>query len=798
MSYIEDNSFNFAEMAKLKRIPTTIPKQDDLYTKNDKELPFIENAPPKDAFSTLLNEENWNYNKLSDLHLPYYKFRLFQVEDALIRYKQFSTYQELSTTVKRLKQVTIAETGVTGSCITHVDMTQVPAINPNSRSFATTKFSMTIREPAGTNFLDNLKNTAQYLGIRDFKQCGYFLSLTFHGYDEEGNIIHNPCKEFQNGGEWLYQIKILDIHMKTDSTGAEYNIDIIPWHEQILIDHSGMLSNPITITASTVGELFQKLGKQLTNDDEDMNGYNLKKYSFILPPFKMNDTPYNMSDWSITSIQEDQYNSKRNVSMSSKDGKITAHFPKGFAIKDIVDIVFSNSEDAQQLAKGIAGVSTTTAEKDKAKSSVVYSTNVVAETYGYDAITNNYQIDFIFTIKPFFTQRPILTATQIKESLSPTQQSNNMMVLRNAGYLCKRYDYLLTNQNTEVLALDIDFKFNWSALLPMALGYGNSIESNKSHDKYRKNTVDEIKILQTEMKNARTKIDELQELRREEDSLKNTKTNSTSEQETLDERIKANKAKQATYNEDALKKTMTDNSSKIKQQKVVVDDNERIQKKMISDLPDLEYSENISSDMIQNFMYPISTQQDTSDQGRFLNSGVFPDYYHRDRTLFGAVMDQLYYGTTGGSMQTIEMEIRGDPFWLGPAGLQKCWEDANDTGGRDLMATKVNTNMAEFSKGDTYLLLRMKYPAGLDDDGDLILNEDQSFTGVYHVNNVVSKFNDGNFTQSLTCIRMPLIQIFQTFGYVDSEQLKKQKEKAALEAATKRVGTEKGRGTTKQ
>lgn len=798
MSYLEDNSFNVVEMAKLKRIPNTNKSnQEEIYANNANELPFMEKAEPKDAFSTLISDEDWNYNKLSDLHLPSYTFRLFQVEDRLIRFKEFDTYQELALTIQTLKQVTIAQTGVTGACITHVEMTQVPAVNANSRSFASTKISMTIKEPAGTNFLDNLKNTAQYLGIRDFKQCGYFLALRFHGYDEDGNIVDNPCKEFQNGGEWLYQIKILDIHMKTDSTGAEYNIDIIPWHEQILIDNNGRLSNPVSIHASTIGELFQNLGKQLTNNDEDMNGYDIKKYAFFLPPFKMDDKPHDMNTWSIKSVQEESYNSKANVSMSAKDGKVTAHFPKGFAIKDIVDIVFANCEEAQQLAKGVAGTATTEAEKEKAKSSVVYSTGSVAEIYGYDPITNNYKIEFKFTIKPFFTQRPILTSEQIKESLSIQQQSSNVTMLRKVGYLCKRYDYLLTNQNTEVLSLDIDFKFNWAALLPMALGSGNSIESNVSHDRYRKNTVEEIKILQTELRNARTKVDELEELRREEANLKNEKTTSKSQEETLADRLKANQAKQSTYNEDALKKTMADNSSKIKQKKAIVDENEKIQQKQIDSLPDLEYSENISSEMIQNYMYPISIQQDTSDQGRFLNSGVFPDYYHRDRTLFGAVMDQLYYGTTGGSMQTIEMEIRGDPFWIGPAGLQKCWEDATDIGGRDLLASKVNINMAEFAKGDTYLLLRMKYPAGYDDDGDLILNEDQSFTGVYHVSNVISKFNEGSFTQSLTCSRMPLIQIFQSFGYIDSEQIKKQKEQAALKKATERVGTEKGRGTNK-
>ena len=358
-------------------------------------------------------------------------------------------------------------------------------------------------------------------------------------------------------------------------------------------------------------------------------------------------------------------------------------------------------------------------------------------------------------------------------------------MLRQAGYLSKRFDYMLTGKNTEVISLETDFKFSWAALLPVSMGYDNSIESESSHDRYKKSPVEDIKKHQVQLKEARAKLSELDELKREEQTLTAKEVSSESEKKSRDERLKEIAAKKAEYNEADLTKQKEEAKSSIKEKKPALSKENKLQKEKIDDLPDQTYAEEISSDRIQNFFLPISIQQDTSDQARFLNSGVFPDYYHRDRTILGAVMDQLYSGNSGGNMQIVEMEIRGDPFWIGPGEVLKGWQDVNNKNTRDMLKQSMPSYCMDFTNGDTYCLIRFRYPVGYEDDtinventmkGVKEIRESQTFTGVYQVTNVESIFNEGQFTQRLTCTRMPLIQIFKSFGYIDEVEEKKRVE----------------------
>lgn len=750
---------------------------------NIKALPQLE-IREKDAYSTLINDEGWNYNTLSNLNLVTYKLKLFQVEDRNIQYTQFPTYQEMFQTIMSLKQVVILQTGVTSNNIISFTMDSVPAINAHSRSFKQTTMEMVVHEPGGGNLLENMRRSAEYLGIRDPKNCAYYLSLSFEGTTEYGDIESNPCKEFGNGGIWLYQVKILDINQNIASEGSVYTITLIPWAEQLLLENNCCLPAPLAVEAATVGELYKNLANAMNAADEDLNGYNLKTFQFILPKFKMNDIPYDVEEWKITSITEEDYNTKRHVSMQKKDGKIKAQFPKGMSIKDITDIVMMNCEIALQLGKGVSSPKEIKSEDNKARSCLVFSTNVVANSPDYDLVTNNYVMHYQIIIEPFFTQRPILTSEQIKQSESIETQTNNIKLLRKAGYLAKRFDYMLTGKNTEVISLETDFKFSWCALLPSSMGFNNSYESETTHAKYKAKEVQDIKQHQQKLKEVRVQLSELDKIKEEEQKVLSTTATTDAEKSSRDSRLKEIAAKKAEYNEAELTATKEQSKTAIKESKTALAKENRIQEDTIKSLPDLTYAEEISSDKINNFFLPLSVQQDTSDQARFMNSGVFPDYYHRDRTLVGAVMDQLYHGNSGGNMQTVTMEIKGDPFWIGPGDVLKGWQDVNKQSIRDILSNSMPVDCMDFTRGDTYCLIRFRYPVGYADDANNVgadnnevsYRENQTFTGVYNITHVSNKFNEGQFTQTLTCNRMPLIQIFKSFGYVDEEEEKKKQE----------------------
>jgi hypothetical protein len=97
------------------------------------------------------------------------------------------------------------------------------------------------------------------------------------------------------------------------------------------------------------------------------------------------------------------------------------------------------------------------------------------------------------------------------------------------------------------------------------------------------------------------------------------------------------------------------------------------------------------------------------------------------------------YSSIAGMLK-IDMEIRGDPFWLG-IDLSDNAKDAE---------SNPDKEMANYPNGSQFLFLKFKMPetynvsSGLPDTVGRI-----TFTGLYHVVRVTSVFENGKFTQRL-------------------------------------------------
>jgi hypothetical protein len=131
----------------------------------------------------------------------------------------------------------------------------------------------------------------------------------------------------------------------------------------------------------------------------------------------------------------------------------------------------------------------------------------------------------------------------------------------------------------------------------------------------------------------------------------------------------------------------------------------------------------------------------------------------------------LYSGLDA-SLQSIKMTIKGDPFWLFPRSLAK-----------DLKALPYRSNMTETEAiedirqshitqpssvnilgTDNFIVIRFRTPRIYNDATGLIdpidaFTEIETFSGVYKVTRIISKFEMGKFTQDLECILDPVINL---------------------------------------
>ena len=133
-------------------------------------------------------------------------------------------------------------------------------------------------------------------------------------------------------------------------------------------------------------------------------------------------------------------------------------------------------------------------------------------------------------------------------------------------------------------------------------------------------------------------------------------------------------------------------------------------------------------------------------EGPFAKPSFIPDVIPKD-LIYGigaggapGVKDpgRIVYNINSGDMMELQLQIKGDPFWLGHTG----------SGSKNIPENKF----APWSKGANYLYIEFKVPhSGVDpDSGQISMGVANSISGIYFITNVQSNFSDGQFVQSLT------------------------------------------------
>lgn len=790
-----------AATASLKEgITTAQDKAKSLADGTTTSLPSLGGNNPDTPFEALHSNVGWLENPLNDVQQATYHVRLFMTDDTPFSYNKFGSYDALyEYLTKSKKTTTVAESGVTGINIQSVIIETVPGPNAASRSMSANRITMSISEPGGVSFMDILSEAAMELRVKNYAKTQFFMEVTFMGYSDDGRQAGsfmwdklNPCSKFPNKGKWLYQLFLLDIDSQLNESGGQYTLNFKPFEELFAEDDSLALPGHIAPQGATVADMCKDLMKKLNDHYEYMYGYVIKEYDIQFFPFSYRGTTYDPNDGSKFKLipQDEHFKDKRAVTMTSTGDKFKASFAHGTALNDAIELIFANCEIVQQLAKNVMKIGDLDLTINKIRDAIVFRVYPVADVTGYDPITEQYTVKFTIAVHPYLSQRPILTADEVIQSQTPAAQAENGIKLRKNGYLAKRYDYLYTGQNTEVISFDIKHNAKWSAILPRAYGTTNSVESqtvqdlkNKSQEKL--NTPEKIKLIrdaQDTMQAAKRELDAATEASTKIDAanaVKNSVTSSDEEKKTAEATIDQYKSKLFTDPKrfERLSSTISDTQAYIDKLRPQVQNDAK------SRLPSIDprrgqnrFAEEVQTDNLDEIRrryepMPISIQQSTADT-RFYANGAFPDYYHRDRAIFGAIMDQLYE-TTGSAMQNAMVEVRGDPYWLGTGNVERCWAMANLATKYTLMEdSNVDPWRADYTKGDVLFMITYRYPRGITEGGAPEIRFNDFFTGVYYVVSVTHKFEGGKFIQTLNAKRMPIIEVFRAFGLRSETEIK--------------------------
>jgi hypothetical protein len=141
----------------------------------------------------------------------------------------------------------------------------------------------------------------------------------------------------------------------------------------------------------------------------------------------------------------------------------------------------------------------------------------------------------------------------------------------------------------------------------------------------------------------------------------------------------------------------------------------------------------------------------------------------RSVVLYGNIMGQIYAKRLD-QLLSIEMEIRGDPYWLGLTNIERLKElntDADEStfGASPTRANSASPPYANYNNYDACFLLMFKSGSQpSDSDGFMHFQDSNFFNGVYLVLEVTHKFSQGKFTQKLVAQRLPTVNLNQILG----------------------------------
>lgn len=680
---------------------------------------------------------------------------------------------DVFSAIDGVAQRVIAETGVTtGFNIQDVRMEQIVGPNFQTRNTNTTKITVTLVEPLGTSLMEKIRNAAFDLRIKNYSKVFYYLELTFKAYDPDGNQadptaaldVRNSSDVLPNGGRWLYQVQITNIDTQLDTSGSVYTLTCIPYSEGALEDEIMLFPALQRVEGKTIKEMLDSMKQSLNHLYDTLYGSGYLEFDFKTHPvrhsrFKDEDP----GDWSIEPEDRDK-NSMRGLSF---DGLTTVQIAQGTAISDIIEYVFANTTKGQQIAKDVARINDVNEAPDKStvarfRECVLFRVEPDVDITGWDASYQNYTRKVTFHIWAYASQAPVISDVQAEDATKPEVQVQMIAELRKKGFLRKRYDHYFTGKNTEVMRLDVKYNLAWSAVLPMVMGNRATVESVSDHATYNENVkkVRDSKQLIAELENKKNKLNE-ENLG--ENGLKskmqdpNLSTDSRGEALTKLNQNLSNIAAldaqiaKARSDRDAAREAVSAADAQ--------NDRKAGAAKGVSFVEDL-HEEPAGSEL------PLQISFRQTDTRASTGVGMTPTYTS-DRGFYGAILEQLY-GPVTTALINVEVEIRGDPYWIGYSNLErKAYMRSRPP------EMKTNDMMPNTQEGDCAFLLHFDYPFDISPDtGEPIIRKDSNtgrsldtFNGIYRTVRVVHNFSHGLFTSTLSANRLPLIDIAKVLGY---------------------------------
>lgn len=675
-------------------------------------------------------------NPLSDLDNPSYYIRFFVINERDER--SIPASDPIFASIANIPKVVLAETAVTGINIESLELKTAVGPNQATKLVQALEFKMRIFEPMGLTFYDKLLAAARDLGIINFQKAPYYIEIKFHGYNPDGTYADNVGPDGPNTKRWVYKVFIIDIQSEFTKAGTVYDISLVQSNDLGTGDNYFTLDASYSMEGSTVDEVIKNLILHKANSEIAQYGIQRNKYHIELLPYSTSLGDINAGslqiesypgDWAITNPSNVTAN---DAAATGAAGQGSATFAKGNTVATIIEQIFTSTLEGH---KSVIRSNQPEVYGDETQFIIVpwilTSVKIREDQPIYDPVIQDYNRDITYYVMPYLTT---MGTASIDQQIPIRQKQREKMIenlkIRVAtGRLAKKYDYLFTGENVEVLNVDFKFDTFFKAVIPLYAG-----TTNVSRSRAGAQLGDDSGVLRENITNT----ENFRKAQRDREKLEQIANNSD-----VDFGIRqAARAGvvEATRREQAALARIPDLA---REASITTQDLARRNRETV--ITGDTFAEDISS--FTGNMFAVTIDKSVRESGQDGAGNIESNAIQQSMTT--AVLNQ----TKDRAMVSINLEIRGDPYWLGVTNLEESF----------FQVSSNKPNLAEYNNGNMYFILKAVIPQGIEEynpaknnaatAGDAKFSVNEAFTGLYLITFVHHKFNKGSFTQILEAKR---------------------------------------------
>lgn len=707
-------------------------------------------------------------------------------------------------------QIIIAESGVSDLTIDKVELNgiAVPSAEAGTGTQTTVKFE--IVEPSGAALLDKLFYQATALGIGNWLVMPCFLQLEFRGRDQvTSNVPTNGAPDGLGALRWVWPIKLTNSKAHVTHVGTRYEFDAIMYDElaqtnsYFAIQHNTVLSELVKF-----GDAMQDLEDKLNTDQYEklIDNYSIPDtYRIVVDPILAK----------IPIIQPDD-NTSTSFGRSFIDfNKKTATFNSGTGIDKIVDAILGNTKYFQEKLKGSQTADSKPGTANTVPSQMKKMWRVVTETrpIAFDMLRQDNAVEITIFIVQYDLGLADANASQTGQTPDTLPAAKNRFgEYISKKILRKKYNYIFTGLNDQVLNFDLNMNFSFAASLSRFGGAfydsaismpGVAVEKRKDAD--TKATEQVRKVIQF-INSAKPGENVDKKIKEAINGLNNKDIDPTlaarykvllehakpAQKKAFTKQLQLNGGLNAngyvkpgvTGNTRSARDARDAMAAEAKNAGYLSEPNNGL--RFISDVnttsPAAKEAYEVAKASRKGKLRPVPYRESQNEVSN--STGIDPSS-DSGRAQLASVFSTALYSTLDASLQSIKITVKGDPYWLFPRSVNSNTDvlpyksDMSITDAISAIKDTTDPTSVNFFGSDNFIIIRFRTPRifniteGSNDQASSSdvepYTEVETFSGVYKVITVVSKFEMGKFSQELTCILDPMINLIDFLRDIEQD-----------------------------